>query len=1065
MATTILVAVLIVAGGCKKEPPNNQIPDPVKHVHVYCKDQQCEIESIDHNGTVVFNNLPEEMQPRKDDIIVSYPTEIAPYGFLYKVKTVNASGGKTTVTTEPATIEEAVENAIINKTFNLNENELVDQVVQLDGGLSAKLEGTIEIELTANFDLIIENSRLKNMKFTVSPEITSKITLDFEGKIQAEQKINIAKVRFASKIIMAGKLPIVLVPEVAVDVLVDINGDAKIKATLVDAIYQSVYGVEYNDGKYSAIDDVQSQPANNLDYETLLLDGEIKVQPLLFVDLMFYGVEGLNVNGGMPVKLMTDVLKKSYSEIYGFEEANPKMNLTLGSEFGLELKSKILSKNLSDWNTKYIPHKWLVWERKIFPEFENVRISNQDASSRIITAEVKGWSGMFPIEQYGFCWGTAPLPTVNDNKKELGKLEISDDSTSITIIISDLESNTSYYARPFFENYFGVFYGQVTEFPLGCPEITLDQAALPFGDVTVNTSKQLTVTVRNTGDETLKISSITSSDPAFSVFSTEFTLPPDTEDILLITFSPAQERSYSATLTIQSNSCGKTKTVALTGAGTPPPCPVIALNPDSRSFGDVATNTSEQRQITVKNTGNAMLEISSITSSDPAFTVSSTVYSLLPNEEGVMYITFSPTQERMYSATLTIQSNAAEKTKTVPLTGRGVTLKLVAIMNPSMETGNSDNSLPAGWTNNVWSPDLLTAQFTYLLNEGHTGNRSIRVDVTNVKKDLVTGEDATDCDAKWMFEPVHLEPGGYYVFSNWYKSNVETDIVLVVTNTAGQLDYFDLLFVPGSETWTKLEAPFTMPRNGVKASVYHVIKKTGWLITDDYHIGYYKGFDRGMVTITFDDAWEENPETALPVMKQYGFKSTQYYATTFIKDTPWNPHPWAKQQIQKFINTGHEIGSHTVTHPWLTTLTEKDLIYELAESKQYLESYLGVPIKHFASSYGNYNTYVKNKIMEYYVTHRTVDEGYNSRDNLDISRLKNMCIKMDTPISEFENWVKRAKEEKLWLILLYHKVGGSISLGIDDTTPEKFAQQMKLIHDYGIEVVTISEALEKIKNQ
>jgi peptidoglycan/xylan/chitin deacetylase (PgdA/CDA1 family) len=483
------------------------------------------------------------------------------------------------------------------------------------------------------------------------------------------------------------------------------------------------------------------------------------------------------------------------------------------------------------------------------------------------------------------------------------------------------------------------------------------------------------------------------------------------------------------------------------------PAADITLNPASLSFGVLETGMSEARQITIKNTGDAQLEITSVTSSDPAFTVSTATATLIPNEEKIVNVTFSPTQERSYSGTLTIQSNATEKTKTVVLTGRGMAQTVISILNPSVETGDSNNTLPLGWSTNSWGS--ITAQFTYQLNEGHTGNRSIRVDVTAY----------AEGDAKWMFEPVQLEPGKDYIFSNWYKSNVDTEVILAVTNTEGVVEYYDLSFAPKSETWTKYEAPFTMPKNGVKVSVYHVIKQIGWLITDDYQIAhyYYEGFNRGMVTITFDDGWEENPETVLPVMKQYGFKSTQYYTTTFIKDEPWQPHPWAKNRIQLFIDDGHEIGSHSVTHPFLTTVTEQKLIQELAESKQYLESFFGVPIRHFATPYGIYNTFVKDKAMEYYETHRTVDVGYNSKDNLDYSRLKNMCVLLTTTIDEFEEWVNKAKEENLWLIILYHRVGGQSALTINDTTPEKFAEQMQLIQNYGIDVVTISEALEKIK--
>jgi hypothetical protein len=99
--------------------------------------------------------------------------------------------------------------------------------------------------------------------------------------------------------------------------------------------------------------------------------------------------------------------------------------------------------------------------------------------------------------------------------------------------------------------------------------------------------------------------------------------------------------------------------------------------------------------------------------------------------------------------------------------------------------------------------------------------------------------------------------------------------------------------------------------------------------------------------------------------------------------------------------------------------------------------------------------------MKYYSTHRTVDRGYNSKDKLDITRLKTWCILINTTDAEFEAWVKKATEENLWLILLYHEIEGAN--GKDDATLEMFTKHMKIIHDYGIEVVTMSEALEKMK--
>ena len=371
------------------------------------------------------------------------------------------------------------------------------------------------------------------------------------------------------------------------------------------------------------------------------------------------------------------------------------------------------------------------------------------------------------------------------------------------------------------------------------------------------------------------------------------------------------------------------------------------------------------------------------------------------------------------------------------------------IENPSVEIVDpNDMTVPENWSNNSWGSN--TATFTYL-DEGHTGDHSVKIEITGY----------TDGDAKWFFDPVQLEPGDY-AFSDYYISNVDTNLILAVTTDTGDIKYIDLPFAPASENWTKYEATFAMPKDGVTATVYHLLSRDGYLITDDYDISpyTYAGFDRGLVTITFDDGWEGNTQTALPVMQLYGFKSNQFYATTYIEN-PWVSNP--EELIQQFIDDGHEIGSHTITHPDLTTLSEEEVIQELEGSKQFLEDYLGISIQYFATPYGAYNTSVKNHIMTYYDVHRTVDIGYNSKDNLDVSRLKCMSILSTTTASEVEEWVEKAKEENLWLILLYHRVADDP--GEYDTTPAMFAEHMEAINESGIPVVTISQALSEIESQ
>ncbi len=371
------------------------------------------------------------------------------------------------------------------------------------------------------------------------------------------------------------------------------------------------------------------------------------------------------------------------------------------------------------------------------------------------------------------------------------------------------------------------------------------------------------------------------------------------------------------------------------------------------------------------------------------------------------------------------------------------------IENPSLELSDTaDAEKPMQWSNNSWGNN--EAVFSYL-DTGYTGGRSVRAEVTSYE----------DGDAKWYFDPVELAPGDY-IFSNNYCSDVDTRVVAAIHTDSGEIKYIDLPDAPRSEDWNTYEACFAMPGHGQELSVYHLLSREGYLITDNYSIRPYRytGFHRGLVTITFDDGWEENVTTALPIMKEFRFRSNQFYATTFIE----NPRvPNARDILKLFKSEGHEIGSHSVTHARLTELAGDEVTAELAGSQAFLEEYLGMPSRYFATPYGAYNPQVRNSIMEHYAAHRTVDRGFNSQDNFDVSRLKCQSVLDTTTPEQIAQWVEKAKKERLWLILLYHKVTDDPKRY--DTSPEVFCEHMRVIRDAGIPVVTMSEALAELRIQ
>ena len=113
------------------------------------------------------------------------------------------------------------------------------------------------------------------------------------------------------------------------------------------------------------------------------------------------------------------------------------------------------------------------------------------------------------------------------------------------------------------------------------------------------------------------------------------------------------------------------------------------------------------------------------------------------------------------------------------------------------------------------------------------------------------------------------------------------------------------------------------------------------------------------VAITFDDCYRDNLAAAQLLhdhqLPATFFIPTQYVGTDHV--FPWDvglkrmPNlTWA--DVRAIQSLGHEIGSHTVSHPDLGRLGVDEVRRELADSKRTLEETLGRRVRFFAYPFG-----------------------------------------------------------------------------------------------------------------
>ena len=106
---------------------------------------------------------------------------------------------------------------------------------------------------------------------------------------------------------------------------------------------------------------------------------------------------------------------------------------------------------------------------------------------------------------------------------------------------------------------------------LGQPKLVLNTASLDFGNVQVGVYDPrigwATLLLSNNGTDTLQITSISASQPSFSIFHTSVTIPPKSSFIDTLRFIPVTVGSYTDQLTIVSNDPDSPTILPLYGFG------------------------------------------------------------------------------------------------------------------------------------------------------------------------------------------------------------------------------------------------------------------------------------------------------------------------------------------------------------------------------------------------------------------------------------------------------------------------------------------------------------------
>ena len=184
------------------------------------------------------------------------------------------------------------------------------------------------------------------------------------------------------------------------------------------------------------------------------------------------------------------------------------------------------------------------------------------------------------------------------------------------------------------------------------------------------------------------------------------------------------------------------------------------------------------------------------------------------------------------------------------------------------------------------------------------------------------------------------------------------------------------------------------------------------------------------IAISFDCAWgTDYTDKLLEIMAE-----NQVQCTFFTVEFWTNKNP---EYIKKISDSGHEIGTHSATHPYMSKLDKATMEKELLSSVSAIEQITGKKVELFRAPYGDYNDRLIKTARELNLF--TIQWDVDSLDWKDLSA------------SQIENRV--VKNVKSGSIVLFHNQGLH--------TAEALPNIIKELKAKGYEFVKISQLIYK----
>ena len=161
------------------------------------------------------------------------------------------------------------------------------------------------------------------------------------------------------------------------------------------------------------------------------------------------------------------------------------------------------------------------------------------------------------------------------------------------------------------------------------------------------------------------------------------------------------------------------------------------------------------------------------------------------------------------------------------------------------------------------------------------------------------------------------------------------------------------------------------------------------------------------LTLSYDDGVEQD-EKLIDIMKRYGLKGTFNISSGLFneeghiyKANQLHRRMTQKQCEQLYVNSGMEIASHALTHPFLEELPQNVIVKEIYEDCCNLEDLTGGFVRGFVYPYGNFGDKTVGVLREMGICYaRTTISSHGFKMPTDWLRLKPTCAHVEPELEK-----------------------------------------------------------------